>query len=318
MAKSKWTPEQRRTAAIVMARGRRAGASPKLIESAIETILVEANARNPKHGDRDSLGAFQQRATWGTAKSRLNVTESADRYFAEGMKLGKMKGSSGRLAQKIQRSAFPDRYEQRDADAESLMRAAGGTPMGPGRAMMSRSRVSAMATPGVPKLDVQSAVVDALLSGNKNIMASLRHNLTSGQYMTEPVQPSGSNAAQGEAGAGGVSGKTSAGKTGGRLNVRELFHDPEGAYDEGQKIPAIGGHSSHVHVSLNTSAEAIRAGKIAQRMGLHVSEQSRFDKVDPVHTKGSFHYSDKAVDVSGSPAKMRAYFRKIKALGRLK
>lgn len=33
--------------------------------------------------------------------------------------------------------------------------------------------------------------------------------------------------------------------------VRELFYDPEGAYDNGQRIPAIGDHSDHVHIAFD-------------------------------------------------------------------
>ena len=51
-----------------------------------------------------------------------------------------------------------------------------------------------------------------------------------------------------------------------------------------------------------------KLAKIAQnKFGLSVREFAPFDKVDPVHTKGSFHYSNKAMDVSGDPARMAAF-----------
>lgn len=33
--------------------------------------------------------------------------------------------------------------------------------------------------------------------------------------------------------------------------VRELFYDPLGSYDDGQKGPAIGGHGDHVHIAFD-------------------------------------------------------------------
>lgn len=33
--------------------------------------------------------------------------------------------------------------------------------------------------------------------------------------------------------------------------VRELFYDPEGAYDNGRRIPPIGGHRDHVHIAFD-------------------------------------------------------------------
>ena len=52
-------------------------------------------------------------------------------------------------------------------------------------------------------------------------------------------------------------------------------------------------------------------GKLAQSYGLRVSEHPAFDKVDPVHTKGSYHYSNRAIDVSGDPAAMAKFARVV-------
>ncbi|HEX8305464.1 MAG TPA: hypothetical protein VF612_11350 [Jatrophihabitans sp.] len=35
------------------------------------------------------------------------------------------------------------------------------------------------------------------------------------------------------------------------MGVCELFYDPAGAYDNGHKIPAIGGHGNHVHIGFD-------------------------------------------------------------------
>ena len=41
---------------------------------------------------------------------------------------------------------------------------------------------------------------------------------------------------------------------------------------------------------------------------------SAFDKVDPVHTKGSYHYRNQAIDVSGDPKAMRRFNRRVAQL----
>lgn len=61
---------------------------------------------------------------------------------------------------------------------------------------------------------------------------------------------------------------------------------------------------------------AYEIGKLAQKYGLSVREHPAFDKVDPVHTKGSYHYQKgrkggRAVDVSGDPAKLRRFYADI-------
>ena len=65
------------------------------------------------------------------------------------------------------------------------------------------------------------------------------------------------------------------------------------------------------------STNIVALGKLARSMGLHVSEHPKFDKVDPVHAKGSHHYQNKsgtggdAIDVSGPPAAMQKYARRV-------
>lgn len=112
----------------------------------------------------------------------------------------------------------------------------------------------------------------------------------------------------GKAGSAGVPGLQGKGS-----GVFELFYDPQGGWKHGQKIPAIGGHSDHVHVAAGQKT-VVGLGKLAEQMGLTVRENPHWDKVDPVHTKGSYHYKNEAIDVSGDPAKMAAYTRKVRKI----
>ena len=91
--------------------------------------------------------------------------------------------------------------------------------------------------------------------------------------------------------------------------IHEVFFDPIKEYwDEGAvRKGEIGDHRDHVHVSAD-KALAEELGRLAQGMGLNVSGQKKFGGTPTSgHTKGSFHYKDMGIDVSGDAAKMRKF-----------
>lgn len=98
----------------------------------------------------------------------------------------------------------------------------------------------------------------------------------------------------------------------GKGGIYEVFYDPLGRYWDsgGVRKGAIGGHDSHVHVAADRNL-VVKLGKLAQSMGLTVSEQSKFGgRPTGGHADNSFHYDDMAIDVSGgTPAKRRKYAR---------
>lgn len=95
--------------------------------------------------------------------------------------------------------------------------------------------------------------------------------------------------------------------------LRELFYDPLGGVKHGQKIAAIGGHGGHVHVAAGPK-QVVAIGKLAQKMGLNVGENPQFGGVAPVHTDGSYHYKQQAIDVSGSAATMAAFYKRVQSI----
>lgn len=99
--------------------------------------------------------------------------------------------------------------------------------------------------------------------------------------------------------------------------IYEMFHDPGFNWDSGQRTGKIGGHGGHVHVAAD-SKRVVYLGKLARRMGLRVAEHPAFDKVDPVHTSGSFHYKNQAIDVSGSPERMKQFNNLVRRMYNLK
>lgn len=102
--------------------GRSMGMPDKAIQIALAAALVESNLVNVNHGDRDSLGLFQQRPSqgWGTP-AQVTDPVYASRKFFEGLQgVNWQNMDPGAAAQAVQRSAFPDRYGQRWAEAQGI------------------------------------------------------------------------------------------------------------------------------------------------------------------------------------------------------
>jgi hypothetical protein len=115
-------------------------------------------------------------------------------------------------------------------------------------------------------------------------------------------------------GGGGGGGDVEMPSGGGKAKgLAELFYDPMGGWDSGKQIGAIGGHSDHVHIG-GQPETVLSLAKAAEKMGLAVRENKKFDPVDPVHTKGSWHYrfgGTGGADISGDPKKMAAFTKYV-------
>ena len=100
----------------------RYNAPPKVRLSAFEAAIVESGVHNLYYGDRDSLGVFQQRPSqgWGTPAQVTNVDYAATQFITRAIRANGGQ-SAGQLAQDVQRSAFPDRYDQVALQAMSLI-----------------------------------------------------------------------------------------------------------------------------------------------------------------------------------------------------
>lgn len=139
-----WSPEQLSNAKVIIQVGRMLGASDRDITIALMAGWQESNLRNLNYGDRDSIGIFQQRNAWGSRSDRLNPATSARMFFQGGQ--GGQRGlfdfkdrdsfGLGQAAQKVQVSAYPDRYDQWQDESEQLLKELGGStqhPSIPGR-----------------------------------------------------------------------------------------------------------------------------------------------------------------------------------------
>ncbi|MGW6685341.1 LGFP repeat-containing protein [Streptomyces sp. NPDC054961] len=104
--------------------GQRMNVSDKVMLAGFETGWVESRMNNLDCGDRDSLGVFQQRPSqgWGSPEQILDVDYAAGKFFEVALQMEPgMEGSSaGALAQAVQRSAYPERYDQAEGTARAM------------------------------------------------------------------------------------------------------------------------------------------------------------------------------------------------------
>ena len=122
---------QRANASLIISVGRDIGASDRAIAIALATAMVESSMRNLDHGDRDSLGLFQQRPSqgWGSRAQILDARRSilvfyggrTDPNGANTRGLLDIPGWQNKgfsaAAQAVQVSAFPHRYGQWEQQA---------------------------------------------------------------------------------------------------------------------------------------------------------------------------------------------------------
>ncbi|SFF89490.1 LysM domain-containing protein [Curtobacterium sp. YR515] len=123
--------EQRGNAATIVAVGRSLGVSDHGIVIALAAAMQESSLRNLSHGDRDSVGLFQQRPSqgWGSAAALQDPATAAKRFFTGNP--GHTRGlldiagwSSMNVttaAQAVQVSAYPKAYAQWEKTAQSLL-----------------------------------------------------------------------------------------------------------------------------------------------------------------------------------------------------
>ncbi|MCX3285197.1 heavy metal transporter [Streptomyces sp. NEAU-H22] len=122
-ASYQFTPEQAVNAATITAVGTARGLPERAVTIALATALQESALRNIRHGDRDSLGLFQQRPSqgWGTPKEIMDPTYSAGEFYDHLVKVpGYTRLPLTVAAQRVQRSGFPQAYAKHEPDAALL------------------------------------------------------------------------------------------------------------------------------------------------------------------------------------------------------
>jgi hypothetical protein len=115
--------EQAENAAIIAAVGVRRGLPARAVSIALATAYQESKIRNLDHGDRDSLGIFQQRPSmgWGTPEQLQDPYYATHAFYDQLEKIdGYRQMRITEAAQAVQRSGFPEAYEDHAEDARAL------------------------------------------------------------------------------------------------------------------------------------------------------------------------------------------------------
>ncbi|MFJ7148602.1 heavy metal transporter [Streptomyces sp. NPDC100445] len=122
-ASYQFTPEQAVNAATIAAVGTGRGMPERAVTIALATALQESGLRNIGHGDRDSLGLFQQRPSqgWGTERQIMDPAYAAGIFYAHLAKVPDYTGLPLTVAaQRVQRSGYPEAYAKHEPDAALL------------------------------------------------------------------------------------------------------------------------------------------------------------------------------------------------------
>ena len=116
-------PDQGELTTLIAAIGVRRNLPARAVSIALATAYQESKIRNLDHGDRDSVGIFQQRPSqgWGTEAELQDPHFATDAFYDA---LEKIDGYEDmritEAAQAVQRSGFPEAYEDHAADARAL------------------------------------------------------------------------------------------------------------------------------------------------------------------------------------------------------
>jgi hypothetical protein len=238
-------------------------ASPRERKALFEATAVESNHRDLNYGDRDSKGILQQRnnGAWGAAKE--DVATDASQFLAAAKAANTQGGSAGQLAQRVQRSAFPGRYDEHSKEADKLV----------GSATKGRVRALPMGTAptlteGGTKTDTRGAVQAALLDKRKgmSLVSRMQEAISSGKFTTSTLP----EVTPGKVSTNGV--KTAKSPNGDTAKARA------DAIDE-DKLPYLwgGGHAGKVK-DVSNAAPLDCSGAVSAVLGINPRVSGEFTK----------------------------------------
>jgi Putative Flp pilus-assembly TadE/G-like len=97
----------------------------KILLALFETAIVESGIHNLNWGDADSHGYLQQQWTqgWGTLADTMHPPTATRMFLERAVPIARDNPglSAGQLAQLVQNSAHPERYDQREDQAKALI-----------------------------------------------------------------------------------------------------------------------------------------------------------------------------------------------------
>jgi hypothetical protein len=169
-------------------------ASPKVRKALFEAGLVESHLQNLNYGDRDSLGSLQERTSIYGARHAKNPYASAVRFIRQAQPIANRYGTAGQLAQAVQRSAFPGRYDQQGAQAQALLK---GQPQGGGYRSQPQQSVAPSTTGPDPRTQIALSLLGmGNLGGGYGGGDSLTNSLLAAAQAQQAPQPQARSAPQ--------------------------------------------------------------------------------------------------------------------------
>lgn len=163
------------------------GASPREMKALGEALWVESKARNLSYGDRDSRGPLQQRESQGWLHPN-NVKLAVRDFLTHARANRGVQGSAGVLAQSVQRSAYPGRYDAAASVANQLQQH-GGVGSSSSRSL---SHPGAVAVPG--QVHTQTQTVDDPVAQKRVALAQYLQQSNPGSMLlrlgvVDPTEP---------------------------------------------------------------------------------------------------------------------------------
>lgn len=119
-----WSAEQMDNAQTIVQHAVTTALPKRAAVIALSTAIVESQLRNVPFGDRDSLGLFQQRPSqdWGAPEQLLNTAYATARFYERLLEVPEWATlPPGVAAQRVQVSAFPERYAPQELAAAALV-----------------------------------------------------------------------------------------------------------------------------------------------------------------------------------------------------
>ncbi|GAA3577360.1 hypothetical protein GCM10022197_38290 [Microlunatus spumicola] len=115
--------DQAHYTSIVVGLSVRRGLAPRAGSIAMATVYQETGIRNLDYGDRDSVGLFQQRPSqgWGSEKQLMDPYYATTKFYNALVRVNDWETRDiTKVAQAVQRSAYPDAYRDHEPDARVL------------------------------------------------------------------------------------------------------------------------------------------------------------------------------------------------------
>lgn len=129
-ASAGWSDTQTRNAATITSVARTRELPPRAAVIAVATASQESSLHNLRHGDRDSVGLFQQRPSqgWGTADQLTDPVYASSAFYDALVDVPDWQTRPlTEVAQSVQRSALPSAYAEWEQAAGGLVATTWGT-----------------------------------------------------------------------------------------------------------------------------------------------------------------------------------------------